>query len=129
MKTGTVSTTIEGIPPSLNHSYVISTRGGVVRRFKNKKLTEWIRLVCLTVGKLKVRDSDWYGIDIVYHLPIRFKNGNPRKKDLDNLIKYTIDPFLKSVNNGEIDDCRIIKINAAKVDGAEKTEIILYPIK
>lgn len=126
----TVEFVIEGIPPSLNHAYGITTRGGKVRRFPNPKLKEWKELIGYTITPQYIKKSETYGVEILFYFPIRTKQGKLRHKDTDNMLKYVIDPIVKKVEtySGEqIDDCQITEIHAYKCESdIEKTEISLY---
>lgn len=124
-----ITFTIPGIPPSQNHAIKMTTRGGYVRRYSSKELKTWQELVAYTTNEQQIVKSTWYGIDITYYLPLFYKNGNIRRKDIDNMIKYTIDSILervKTTEREEIDDRQIKELKAQKKDGEERTDIILY---
>lgn len=77
-------------------------------------------------------------IDITFHFPIKGrvskeyrekKTGSPHmnKPDIDNLIKM----YLDCASNGILfrDDCLVASVNARKIYGPAKTEIIITEMK
>lgn len=119
---------IDMLPVSENQAVRSSSRGG----YKTKKYKEWEELVLLTQKERKISCSQWYGVEIILHFPLYYKNGNIRKKDSHNLIKYAIDTVLRKVIDEKgkgIDDCRILECYECKVDSPKEcTEITFYCI-
>jgi hypothetical protein len=119
---------IEGLPVSENKAVRMSSRGG----YKTKEFKEWEELVALTQKNKTIDCSEWYGCEIIVHMPLYCKNGSIKRRDSHNFIKYAIDTTLKKVadvNGKEIDDCRIIEVSECKVDDKnEWTEITFYCI-
>ncbi len=46
-----------------------------------------------------------------------FKNGNPKRRDIDNRVKFLMDQVFKTVN---IDDCHVFKLNLFKLPPQEE---------
>lgn len=121
---------IPGIPPSLNDSHKVAVRNGRVWKYPHKSLKEWLDLVGFTLEPMKIVETEWYGAEYIFYFPIYCKNGNIRRKDVSNLIKYVEDPIMERVTTYEgkkIDDSRFLEVSAMKVDSPEdKTEINIY---
>jgi len=118
---------IDMLPVSENRAIRTSSRGG----YKTKEYKEWEEFILLTVKEQTICASEWYETEILYFYPIYFKNGNVRKKDAHNLIKYAIDTVLHNKvvdENGEkIDDSRILGGSWYKYDSdKESFEISFY---
>ena len=120
---------IDALPVSENRAIGRSSRGG----YKTKFYKEWEEIVMLTQKEQKIDCSEFYGVEMIYYLPIYYKNGNVRRVDGPNFDKYNIDMVIRKLidRNGEaIDDCRILEWSGCKVDSEEKyTEITFYCIK
>ena len=125
----TVTFAIEGIPPSLNHAYGISAKGGKVRYYPNDKLKVWQEIVSYCPLQ-QIKSTKTYGVEILFFFPLTTKAGKLRRKDLDNMLKYIIDPIIKRIetyNEEPIDDCQLVEIHAYKCDSPiEKTEVSFY---
>jgi len=125
-----VSFNIDGIPPSLNHAYGISTKGGRVRRYLQQSAKNWKELVGYTCKENKIKDAECYGVEIIFYFPIRTKLNKMRRKDVDNMLKLTIDSTIDKLVTYEgekIDDCRLIEVSAIKCDSnEERTEVNYY---
>ena len=110
-----------GLPPSVNHA-LVHARG---RTFPTKEYKEW-RKLCKALPIKKIKKSKWYGVEIFFFFPIFYKNGNVRKKDRSNFIKYAEDELCRRLEtySGEKVDDSLIKVGtAAKIDSAEITTI------
>lgn len=118
---------IESLPVSENEAVRMTSRGG----YKTKKFKDWERLVGFQKEQI-INKSEWYGYEAVFHFPLYYKNGNIRRKDGHNMIKYAVDTVLQKVvdSSGEsIDDCRILEGSHFKVDDdREFLEISFYCI-
>lgn len=119
---------IDMLPVSTNRAINNSARGG----YKSKEYKEWEQFVLLTVKEQVIGCNEWYGAEIIYHLPLYYKNGNIRKIDGHNFDKYAIDTVLSRVKDedgNEIDDCRIIEHSECKCDDTKEwCEITFYCI-
>ena len=120
---------IDALPVSTNKAVGHSRRGG----YKTQEYKDWEQLVMLTQKEKTIKCSEWYGVEMVYHFPIYYKNGNIRRVDGPNFDKYNIDIVLrrlKDKNGEEIDDCRLIEWSGCKVNSEkEHTEITFYCIE
>jgi Holliday junction resolvase RusA-like endonuclease len=118
---------IDSLPVSVNNAVRHSYRGS----YKTNEFKEWDELVSYQKQQT-INKSEWYGVEIVFHMPLYFKNGNIRRKDADDMLKYAIDCTLKRVvdsDENSIDDSRIMEGNYTKVnDDHEYTEISFYTI-
>jgi len=117
------------IPPSSNNAIKTARNG---HRYKSSELKVWETIVNLG-KKQKIKKSVWYGLEVTFQFPLYNKtNPNPRKKDLDNMLKYAIDGFMKNLETYKgdpIDDCHVSYIGCSKVDGEEEqTTITIYVI-
>lgn len=125
---------IPALPPSSNVAIRMSNQHGYTFGYKSVTLKRWmndVRAAALQ-NRPRIATSPLYGIEITYSYPKYSKNGNLKRKDLDNLIKYTIDEFIKYVitpDEVSIDDSQIDEINAVRVDSQVlQTKITLYKI-
>lgn len=118
---------IDMLPVSENEAVRMTPRGG----YKTKKFKEWVKFVSKQKEQT-INKSEWYGYEIVFHFPLYYKNGNIRRKDAHNMIKYAIDTVLEKVVDSDgnaIDDCRVIEGSHCKVnDTREYIEISFYTI-
>lgn len=119
---------IEGLPVSENKAVRMSSRGG----YKTQAFKDWEELVALTQKEKTIDCSEWYGCEIIVHMPLYCKNGSIKRRDSHNFIKYAIDTTLHKVTDEkgkEIDDCRIIEVSECKVDSKDEfVEISFYCI-
>lgn len=115
------------LPVSENEAVRMTYKGG----YKTKKFRGWEKMVS-TVKEQVINKSEWYGYEMVFHFPLYYKNGNIRKKDGHNMIKYGIDTVLSRVvdsDGNQIDDCRVIEGSHCKVDDKkERVEVCFYCI-
>lgn len=129
-KNETVGFVIEGIPPSLNHAYGITTRGGKVRRFPSQKLKEWRELVAYTTTPQRIKSAKLYGVEILFYYKKYYKNGNLKKKDVFNMEKYCTDEVIKKLETYDglkIDDSQLDEGHVYRCDSpVEKTEVSFY---
>jgi len=118
---------INGLPVSENEAVRMTSRGG----YKTKKFKEWEKLVSLQKEKI-IDKCEWYGYEAIFHFPLYYKNGNIKKKDGHNMIKYAVDTVLSRVRDtdgNEIDDCRILEGSHCKIDSEDLyMEIAFYCI-
>jgi Holliday junction resolvase RusA-like endonuclease len=120
---------IPGVPPSLNDTHKYGSRGGRVFKYPSKGMKAWRDLVEWTVKTKRIAKSEWYGMSVVFHLPLYHKNGKPKRLDVSNLVKYAEDEVCKRIETvgGMLDDSRIIEIFARKEHcEKERTEVLLY---
>ena len=122
---------IKSLPVTVNHA-LGRTRTG--RSYKTKAYKQWVKDFKTAYPKeRKIKDSQWYGIEIQLYFPLFYKNGNVRKKDVSNYIKYAEDLVfgnLITYNGDSIDDCRITEGEYFKIDSEEeKTIINIYCIE
>jgi Holliday junction resolvase RusA-like endonuclease len=114
------------LPVSENKAIRMNKRGG----YKTQDYKEWEEYVLLTLKEQEICNSQWYETEIIFTYPIYYKNGNVRRKDAHNMIKYAIDTILHNKvvdEDGEkIDDCRIIGGSWTKCEGDEGVEISFY---
>ena len=121
---GVVSFVIPGLPPSSNHALGTAPSG---HRFANAELKAWRQLVGI-VPRQEIDDlGDWYTMQVHFYFPLYYKNGNIRRKDLSNMIKYTEDEIIKRlITDNPIDDRQIVSISAFKIDSEEeRTEVLI----
>ncbi|SRR5258708_25999003 len=77
-------------PPSVNHIYGFTARGGFARSYITKDGIQWFEKAAGIIGKTFKRKSipdpvEVY-VDLYYH---------PRKQDVDNILKPTLDVLSK----------------------------------
>lgn len=122
----TVKFKIKSLPVSVNNA----VRHSKYTSYKTKEFKEWEGFVEKETDK-NINKSEWYGVEVVCYFPLYYKNGNIRRRDIDDMLKYAIDCTLKKVQNkdGEIDDKRVLEGSFAKIDSEEEyTEITFYCI-
>lgn len=121
------SVTIEvpGLPPSANNALVHAPR----RTFPTKEYRAWKKL-CKNIKVQKIKKAEWYGVEIFFHFPLYYKNGNVMRKDRSNYIKYAEDELCKKLvtYDGEPIDDKLIKTGVEeKIDSDEvKTVFTIY---
>jgi Holliday junction resolvase RusA-like endonuclease len=121
---------IDMLPVTENNAVRMTRRGG----YKTQDYKDWEEYVLLTVKEKEIDVSEWYKAQVVCHFPLYYKNGNIRKKDAHNRIKYAVDTLLHNKvidsKGNRIDDKRIIKGRWEKVeDDKEWVEIIFECVK
>ena len=103
--------TLDRLPPSVNHAYIIVANRGRVRRFKSKEASDYFQYI-------KEECNKQLGIVELLECPIKFNAdvtfGDRRKRDLDNTQKVLLDAF-----SGVIwkDDSQVIEIHMTKTVG------------
>lgn len=60
-------------------------------------------------------------VEIDFHTKWFTSKGKPRRRDLDNLIKHTLDPVFHFF---ELDDCFVFEIKARKINAKEDKTVI-----
>jgi Holliday junction resolvase RusA-like endonuclease len=120
---------VESIPVSVNNGIRYSTK--THRSYKTKPYKEWEKqFTYFPIQHIKY--SQWYQIDIYVGFKLFYKNGNIKRKDIDDMLKYTIDCALSRVRDeeGEIDDKRILGGSFAKLPSdKEYTKILIAPVE
>lgn len=128
---GAVVFDIPAIPPSANHAYSMKSSRGKIIRFPGKALKAWRKEVANQPMK-SIDPCDWYGCYIEFSLPIFYKNGKHRKKDLDNMVKYALDEVCGRTLRGgrSLDDSRIKAQCVQKLQAEEENTLIyLFPLR
>ena len=75
-------------------------------------------------------ESGLYCMDYVFRFPLYYKNGNLRKRDADDMVKYATDVFCKRLraSDGSVfDDKKVVGGYFMKEDGQESCTISIYP--
>ena len=101
---------IDGFPPSVNHLYI--HRG--FRKIKTKKYNDWEANVFKSLEDTKrpeVRGLLRVEIDYCSDHWFTKKDGKPRRVDLDNLQKATLDPLFKWL---DVDDKLVFELMTRK---------------
>lgn len=114
---------IDRLPVSENNA----VRKGKYGYYKTPKYKEWEEAVAILKDQ-SIVESKLYAVERVFHCPYNYKNGNFKKQDLTNWIKYSDDIFSAKLG---IDDSRIKSGSEDQVDceyGEEKTVWTIWPI-
>jgi len=113
-------TIILPLPPSVNGLYA-----GMARRFKSKKYKEWLEQAVdscgTTLSKYEVNPDVWFKTEYTYYMPLWYKNGNVKKRDVGNYEKAVSD-FLGDNIEG-FDDMMIADMRLKKLD-SERNEVV-----
>jgi len=131
IRRNTVTFIVNSAPPTSNHANKVSVRNRRVFYYPSPQLRSWRKEVSKAVRETELKGSEWYGAELVFELPLYYKNGNVKRVDLDNMIKYTIDEITKRVlvEGQPIDDSLIIELSAVKVDSQNlKTTVTIWGI-
>lgn len=119
---------IPSLPVSVNNGVRYNTRSG--HSYKTKAYKEWEDFFThYDIQQLFY--SDWYRFDLLVGMNLFFKNGKIRNRDIDDMLKYSIDCSLARVRDeqGEIDDRRIIGGTFYKTQSDKDfTKIVISPI-
>lgn len=114
------------IPPSVNECYT-----WYPKRRKSDVYKKWINLCTyslVTRTKYNIVWNDWLEAELVFNIPLYYKNWNKKKQDLDNFLKPTFDLLSKEIP--WFKDEHIKKITTEKVDSDDKNvNIIIREIK
>lgn len=118
-------------PPSLNKARMarkVNLGGGkqgariqdtdVLRNWKatsSVHLTEQLEDVPKWV-KEHVDKNGLFKFSVLWHGKHWFKNGNPKRRDLDNRIKFLMDQIFKML---QVDDCRVFELTLVKMPPQE----------
>lgn len=104
------------LPPSVNGLYA-----GMQRRFKSGKYKDWIKLAAESWDcKEAVNPDAWLKVRYNFHMPLWYKNGNVKKRDVANYEKAVSD-FLGDHLSG-FEDKMILDIRLVKID-SERDEV------
>ena len=118
---------IPDIPPSSNHANAISIRRVRGKQipivYNTKRLKEWFKLVELSneyradderIGKV------YCSLILEFNMPLFYKNGNLRRVDTDDMIKYAQDGICKTL---DFDDKFILAVYAVRTDSPTKSTL------
>lgn len=84
---------IDGLPPSSNHGYKATGRGGKTRMYKTADVKAWQDMVMWEVQAQRIQPhQDWTGKEVSFKLTVADPN---RSVDLSNAVKYTEDAVVK----------------------------------
>lgn len=124
---------IKRLPPSVNEAVRYTSRGG----YPTKKLREWLDYTDSLKPK-NIKSTKFYGVEIIFHMKMHYKNGNLRTWDALNYQKYLIDAMLPNkkwegllLSDSEIDDKQLTESHISKVDCGDSepyTEVTFYCI-
>ena len=116
---------IPALAPSINHAMLVSRNG---HRYPSPKLVAWQDVIRYTLKPQTIKQSRWYRMDYYFYYPIYNKSKPvPRKKDIDNLVKYTSDYTMRYISDGfgTLDDSRIGLMTATKVDSEKEHTVVV----
>jgi Holliday junction resolvase RusA-like endonuclease len=128
MKSSEVQFVVNGTPPSVNHALL---GGG---RYPSKEYKAWKRAVEEQTTEVRIVGSQFYETEVCVYFPLFYKNGNLRKKDIGNYIKYIDDELCKRLVTYEgegVDDMQILSSTISKVDckaGEERVEWTIWGV-
>ena len=122
----TITFSFPTLPPSVNHAMLV--RG--YRRFPSKELTAWTKCVqnTMPITPIPLSPTGYYRLDMVFRFPLLYKNGNVRRRDCTDLVKYAEDVFCSRLllPDGSTLDDKLIKCGSfAKEDGEESCTIAI----
>lgn len=110
--------TIPSIPPSMNVMYGINHRTHTV--YLKNEARYWKSKAKLFMPNIQVTPEDKLRISVDVVTQWYFKNGNPKKADVQNLGKVILDALSERWN---IDDCRFWEIELIKINSDDRNEI------
>ena len=125
MGKGSVFFEIDALPVSVNKAVRHSRKGS----YKSQEFKDWVELVFLTQKEQTILNSEWYGVEVLLYFPLYYKNGNIRRKDADDMLKYAIDTTLLRLideDGDNIDDSRIIEGHFEKFDNENESCAITF---
>lgn len=107
-----------GMPPSSNHGYKATSKGGKTRVYKAEDVKVWQESVAWQV-KAKMLGQDWTG----RRLRLMWTVADPKEKiDLSNAIKYTEDALSRTLgfNDKKVSYMSVMRLYE---DGPESIEV------
>lgn len=115
------SFTIPSLPASMNTINNIIWRGHIEVVLK-PEVRQWKSQAKLFVPPIKVKNGDRFYIGLTFVFNGLYKNGRPKRIDLDNLLKVTKDVICEKIG---IDDTawRIPHIELKHIQDTDKREV------
>lgn len=112
-------------PPSINHIYGYTSRGGFARSYITKKGKEWFARAASLVKKHTLPTDP-----IAYPIDVRIKLFTARHQDVDNINKPLLDLLQKHTNVIK-DDAWVYRLITEKIkckvkDEKVELEVFLY---
>jgi Holliday junction resolvase RusA-like endonuclease len=87
--------TLEGLPPTTNHAYGVSNRGGKARMYKTTDAKAWQEMIGWQVIAQRTQPhQDWQGRAIRVMITLWSQD---RRADIDGGIKLTLDAIAKGL--------------------------------
>lgn len=126
-------------PVNLNNCYMISSRGGKIRRFPNKEYKELEQYITILLKKEKNKilqfnaafneDIHYLKCEYRFYFPFITKDKKKRIRkrymDLSNLVKPIEDIIFKNLM---ADDAHIVDLHATKIDSLVPRIEVLFSI-
>ena len=107
--------TIPGIPPSYNQAFKVNHFRRQI--YLTQDVKSFKTRVKLSMPAVDFPNDSLFILHITYHTNWYFKNGKPRKADLQNLDKILIDAIFEKLG---VDDCRVWRLTQSKVHSDKK---------
>ena len=123
-----LSFVIPSIPHSMNSMYNYIWRGHLLVSLK-PDVRDWKDKAKLFIKPLKLPEKFKAELDITFHIPCYYKNGNVKKIDTANLLKVAQDAICEKLG---FDDCHVWKNKLEKVDsmdGKVTGELRIYELE
>lgn len=115
--------TVPAVPPSYNESFKINFRAKQI--YLSQEAKEFKKLLMLHVPMIDEKDfkpNSTLSIDLIFYDNWYYKNGNMRKKDVQNMDKIVIDSLFKLL---PVDDCYIWINTNTKVQTLEMPHTVV----
>lgn len=112
---------LDGLPPTTNHGYGVSSRGGKARMYKTQEARAWQELVMWQVAAQRIQPhQDWQGRAIRVMITLWSQD---RRADVDGGIKLTLDAIAKGLgfNDKMVDYISVARF--VRPGGQEATEV------
>lgn len=115
---------IPGLPPSTNNLYM-TIRG---RRVKTAEARKWEKHVQAHMpASLQLKKSSVLAVSMDFHSPRWFyKNGKPRKRDVDNMLKATMDAVFSKMEGQGVNDTQVFSIRGTKRKSESGSEFVVF---
>lgn len=115
---------IPGLPPSTNNLYM-TIKG---RRVKTAEARKWAKHVQAHMPKgLQLKSSAILAVSMDFHSPSWFyKNGSPRRRDVDNMLKATMDAVFEPLAKQGVSDQQVFSIRGTKRETKGTEESVVF---
>jgi Holliday junction resolvase RusA-like endonuclease len=118
---------IPGLPPTTNHCYGLTVKGGKAVMYKTQAAKDWQEMASLIINTQQ-KHQDWSKVSVA--VDITFHCHRPVKRDVDGGIKITLDTVAAALG---FNDSKVVWLQAGKdkadAESEEQAEIMVNSIE